>query len=500
MTKRVKGIIGLSCALAVLGGGLAFLKLTDPDKKGESSESSTSKTAINETSGADVEIINKDADTINKIEVTNTEGSFTVIRTKEADGEESPAEYAIEEAKDVPVDRQILSTLVNNFAKVSSNSIVADTNEDAEKYGLSPSVATVTFTYDGGEKLTAYIGDASPVGNSTYFMVEGDSRIYTISGSKTTNYTLGVKDFYSMTIMEDPGEEERPVVKNLRLKREDLDYDVYIEYDERTADPNYQGGTAASHMMKEPVECYIAMEKTTDIIYGLYGLIANDIYSIHPSESEIAEAGLAEPFCTVEMNCDDGSSYKFSISEQFKNEDGDYCNYFMLDGVDILYVVLTDCLNWTTFQPIDITSRTVFDSTVWDIREMKISGKDIDEITINATGTGESDFSAQTSDGLVLDREHFRLFYKFVLSTAAEELAIGKEIPQGAEPRASISILDTYMEKPRTVAFYDNGNNTCIIAVNGECRYICTSYYVDTLIENIAKIETGEEYTQTWKR
>lgn len=500
MTKRVKGIIGLSCALAVLGGGLAFLKLTDPDKNGESSETSVSKTAIDETSGAGVEIINKDANTINRIEVTNSEGSYTVIRTKEANGEEEAAEYAIEEAKDVPVDRQILSTIVNNFANLTSNSIVSDTNEEAAKYGLSPAAVTVKFTYDGGETLTVYIGDAAPVGNSNYFMVEGDSRIYTISGSKAANYTLGVKGFYSMTILEDPGEEARPIVKNLRLKREDLDYDIYLEYDERTADPKYQGGTAASHIMKEPIECYLSFEKTPKTVYGLYGLIANGIYSVHPSESEIAEAGLAEPFCTVEMNCDDGKSYKFSISEQFKNEDGDYCNYFMLDGVDILYAVLTDSLSWATLQPIEITSRTVFDSTVWDIREMKISGKDIDEITINAEGTGEEDFKAQTSDGLVLEKEHFRLFYKYLLAAAAEELAIGKEIPQGAEPIAKISILDSYMESPRTVEFYEDSNYTCIIAVNGECRYTCTSYYVETLMENIAKIKTGEEYSQNWKR
>ena len=37
MNKRVKGIIGLGIVLAALGGGLAALKLTEPEK--EESES-----------------------------------------------------------------------------------------------------------------------------------------------------------------------------------------------------------------------------------------------------------------------------------------------------------------------------------------------------------------------------------------------------------------------------------------------------------------------------
>lgn len=499
MNKRVKGIIGLSCTLAVLGGGLAFLKLTDPDKKGENTESSESSAA--EVNGADIELINKDSNSINRIEITNNEGNINVIRTKEANGEEEPAEFTIEGVTEVSVDKSMLSTLVNNLAQISSNSIVSETNDDIAKYGLSPAAATVVFSYDGGEKKTVYIGDASPAASSTYFMLEGDSKVYTVSSSKINNFTLGIKAFYSTTILEDPGEEARPVVKNIRMKREDLDYDIYAEFDERTTDENYLGGVAASHIMKEPIECYLGFEKTTSFVYGLYGLMAKEIYSINPSESEIAEAGLAEPFCTVEMNCDDGNSYKFSMSEQFKDEDGNNCNYFMLDGVNVLYVVLTDNLNWTTVQPIDITSRTVFDSSVWDIKEMKISGKDIKEIDITADGTGEEDFSAQTSSGLALEKEHFRLFYKYLLAACAEELAIGKEIPQGAQPIVSISLLDGYMgDKPRVVEFYENDNYTSIIAVDGECRYITTSYYVDTLIENIAKIETGEEYSQNWKR
>ena len=85
MNKRVKGIIGLSCTLAVLGGGLAFLKLTDPDKKGENTESSESSAA--EVNGADIELINKDSNSINRIDITNNEGNINVIRTKEANGD-----------------------------------------------------------------------------------------------------------------------------------------------------------------------------------------------------------------------------------------------------------------------------------------------------------------------------------------------------------------------------------------------------------------------------
>lgn len=495
MRKQVKGIIALGVALAALGGGLAALKLTQPDDKELSSDASS---VVEESSGSGIELVRKDPNTVNKVVVSNTEGSFTVERTAKAT-EEASATYTLSGYSDIPLDMYAISTIPNNLSDLYSDSIVEDVPTDLAKYGLENPVATAELFYDSGESVKAYIGDAAPIPSSTYFMLEGDEKVYTVATSKITNYCNEVTKFLNRTIVDEPSEDEMPIVKSLRIKREDIDYDIYIEYDERTADENYQGGTASSHLMIEPIKCFMGFESATTTIQGLFGLYCQDFYSVHPDENDMAETGLASPFCSVEMVCDNGKNYKFHLSESFTNDEGVKCHYFILEGIDVIYIVSAETAVWATVKPIEITSRNVFASTVWDIRELKISGRDIADKIITGDGTSKEDYVAK-NDGKDLDTEHFRKFYAFMLSTAAEDLAFGKTIPENAEPVLSFSILDKNMTEPMVVEFYDDTEFMSLIVVDGECRYICTKGYVDTLAENIKRIDTGEEYIDKWKR
>ena len=492
MNKRVKGIIGLGIVLAALGGGLAALKLTEPEKEESSVEASS------EASGSGISLIKKDSDTIKQIEVSNSTGSYTVVRTAEAkDG--NSAEFGIKGYENVPIDETMLSTLAANISDLTSLSIVSDASDELEKYGLADPECTVDFYFDSGDSIKIYIGDISPVSSSTYFMMGGDDAVYTVSTSKMSNYRQAVGDFVSKTIMKSHSEEDAVTVKSLRIKREDLDYDIYVEYDERTEDENYKGGTASTHIMLEPIKCYLGYEKTDKAITGLFGLTASDIYSINCTDVDIASAGLNNPFATVEMSCDDGNNYKFYMSEPFTDDDGVKCHYFMFDGGNMIYTVKAEDAVWATMMPIDITSRTVYGSTVWDIRELTVGGKGLDKVEFKGDGTSAEDYTV-TMDGKSMDTERFRLFYKFLLSTDAEDLAIGKTIPEGAEPAVTVTVLDKDMSEPMTVEYYEDESYKSLIAVNGECRYIGTNAYIETLIGNIKKLATGEEFVTTWKR
>ena len=55
------------------------------------------------------------------------------------------------------------------------------------------------------------------------------------------------------------------------------------------------------------------------------------------------------------------------------------------------------------------------------------------------------------------------------------------------------------MKKTVKIDFYENTTMTALIAVDGKSKYICSKAYVDTLVDNIKKIETGEDYVTTWK-
>lgn len=498
MKKAVKGIIGLCAALAVLGGGLAALKLTEPEDGGDSSSQSSS-----EVSGAGITLIKDEA--ISKIKVKNEAQEFTAVVKTEA-SESSSAVYTIEGYEDIPLTASMVGTLANNARGLLSDSIVAENCDELDKYGLEAPRAEAEITFESGETLTFEVGDISPVSSETYFKLGGSNTVYTVSTSKLSNYTAELNDFISSTVLEEPDEESYPKVNGLRIQRGDLDYDIYLEYDEKSDDADYTGGTSATHIMREPTFSYLAAERSAPITNGLFGLTSEGVYSVHPGEAEIAEAGLNDPFCTVTMSCDDGNDYVFLMSEPFSDEDGTKCHYAMFKDGNIIYIVSAEDAQWGTVMPIDVASKILFGTYVWDISDMKVKCSGADEINfvITAKDPDKDNSSAKSEDyditmnGEVFDSERYRQFYAFLVQASAEEFALDAEIPEG-EPIASIEFFDSYTNVTQKVEFYEYSSLSALIVINGESKYTCGKSFAETIAENAKRIETGEDYITTWK-
>ena len=173
MKKQVKGIICLSAVLAALGGGFAFLKLTEPAEE-ESSESSQlsypdSKEGAGITIVTDSEEEGAPLGTVKSAVVKNAEGEIKVIQQeKAADAEEdaSPT-YTLEDFGDVNVNTAMVGTLVNNGNGMESTSLIEENCKDLAKFGLDKPEVTVEFTYESGNVRKFYIGDQTPSSSDT---------------------------------------------------------------------------------------------------------------------------------------------------------------------------------------------------------------------------------------------------------------------------------------------------------------------------------------------
>ena len=507
MKKQAKGIIALSAVLvAMLGGGYAYMKLNPEEGKegGEGNTSSTMELLATQAAGQGTVLVSDGGQTgtVKNAVVKNSEGTLNVV-VKEAATDDKSAVYTLDENKDLDVDTAVVSTLINNGNGIQAQSLVAEGCTELGKYGLDKPAAEVEFTYESGNKVKFYIGDTAPSNSGTYFMVDGKNDVYTVSTSTVSNYKKSANEFISRTILAKPSDEEYPIVNSLRIERGDMDSDIFIKYDKSSED-KHSGGTSASHLMVEPVECYLAVERSTDITNGMFGLTASSVYAPNCGEEDIEKAGLSKPFCTVTMECDDGNTYKLLLSEIFTDEDGNKCSYAMLEGGKVIYIVSADSAKWLTVQPIDIASRLLITAYVWNITELSVSGggenvdfviksKDVNSIPDNPTA---SDFII-TKNGEEFTGERYRLFYSFLVSTNAEEFAVGVPVPDG-KPMATIKYKDSYSGKTTTYDFYDDSVMRSLIVVNGESKYYCTKSYVKTLIENIKRIGTGEDYITNW--
>ncbi len=511
MNKTVKGIIGLSAALVVLGGGFAALKLTEPKENKpsapETSENVEPTVALirDETvegtdpaTGADLKGV------VKSVHVKNKTDEFDVVQKPKEEGADYVT-YTIDGYQDVVMKDSVIGTLAHNANGLKSTQTIeencTENGIDIAKFGLADPAITVDLTYETGAEFTLLIGNETPMGGTTYVMIEGTDSVYTVQSSTLANYSKTINEFVETELLDAP--EEYPIVNSLRIQRQDIDYDLVLEYmgDNQST---YAGGTSATHRMTEPTEAEISVERSVSVTTGMFGLSAEDIYAVHCGEEEIAEAGLRDPFCTVTMDCDDGNAYTLLLSETFIDETYGKCCYAMMEGGNVIFIVTAEKAVWAELQPGDILSGMYISNYVWSISELdlKCGGEEysfrISQVDPEAEleSPKVTDFKT-TLNGAEIDTERYRQLYSFILSSDAETFALGEEVPD-SDPMAVLEFYDWYRDERVKVEFYDYSAMSALVVINGESKFFTSKAYVRTLADNAAIVNTDQELKTTW--
>ncbi len=497
MSKNVKMLIAAVAALVILGGALTAILLVNKNSEQDTSSldvDSLAEGLLDDDEKNAVMLNPESADDLKEIRISNQD-AFRVYKNAEKTSEDD-AGYTIEGYEDIPLDTGYISTLVKNASQLSADQLVEEKASDLEKYGLDKPVSQVVMSYQDGTDFTFSVGSVSPMNNAqTYCAVDGN--VYLVKSSLMNNYEQGLKFFFSKTVLEEPAEEEYPIVESLRIQRQDLNTDLYMEYAYDVTEDDSVGGTAATHVLREPVFAYLNVEKSADVTNGLFGLTANEIVTVHPSETELEQAGMNQPFCTVTMVCDDGNTYVLKLGNQYQTESGESNYYAVLEGTDILYGIADSRAVWATVQAGDITSANIFGTYVWDIATLEVTAGE-KKLLFNGSGTDQNDYTV-TKNGETCDTERFRLFYKFLLYIYGEELYLDAELPASA-PEAEIHLVSQNGKEDYVISFYKMGGLNAMIAVNGTPTYKIRSSCVDTVLHNIEIFDNpDEEFVMTWQ-
>ena len=100
MRKKTLGIIGGVVLVAALGTASFFLLKNPP------AEESSSSAVSDEDSSESISLTSEDPNDVTSIDITNTSGSFEVVRTAEGSGTgDDHAAYAVSGWEDLPMDK-----------------------------------------------------------------------------------------------------------------------------------------------------------------------------------------------------------------------------------------------------------------------------------------------------------------------------------------------------------------------------------------------------------
>lgn len=474
-------------AIALLAGALVALKLTEKEDEGNTTDSSAVIVSLWEGK----------TENVAKVEVKNPLGEYEITKKPYADLENISSAFTIKAFEDYPLQYSYIYTIANNFSALTEARLIEENAEDIDKYGLGDDAAAlITITYDDGAKRSFRIGSTSPTSSSeAYFCMEGESSVYMVSDSNASNYREDPLFFISTTVLEEPAEEDYPVINWLEVERKDLDYGK-IRYD-LLGEAENTYGSSASHAMTEPVYAFLNVSYSTEITNGMFGLQANEIMMLNPSDDQLAIAGVAnDPFCKVTMNCGDNKSYVLRLSEKMDvdTDEGTQSFYLgYLEGVDILYYFTAENIPWVDYSPMDITSSMILGTYVYDIGSLTVEGGGK---VLAFEGSGDSESYSAKLNGAEIDTEVFRSFYAFLLKAPAEEMLLDE--PSGAL-LCSVTLKTQSGKTEETLEFYQiEGERKVAISHNGKPSFVCRQAYLDRLISNISLVLNGESIVNSW--
>lgn len=487
MSKSVRGLL-LGLGVLVVAGGVLGVVLATGFGKSEETESTADPAAAES-----IPLNQTDAENVTGITVKNAE-EFHVTRTFRG-REDAESTYMIDGFEDLTLDDDLLSTLANNGCALEASSLVEENAPDLDKYGLAEPAADVTLDFEDGSSFHLLVGDAAPMQTAqTYCAVDGD--VYLIRNSLVSNYTKTPTQFLSTIVLEEPPQDSYPIVESLRIERQDLDWDIYMEYDTEGAKDDTAGGTAATHIMLEPLFSYLNVEKSADVTNGMFGLQAQEVAVVHPTAADRKACGLDDPFCTVTMKTDDGKTRVLTFGSTYETQDGTECRYASLDGVNELFGVTNDNAAWLTVQPGDITSANIFVTNVWNIGTLEVRDAEND-LLFEGEGTKQDDYVV-TKNGKACDTERFRTLYRFLLYIYGEELYIG-DIPD-AKPDAEVHLTTQNGREDYTISFYKQSDLKTIVARDGIPSYVIRTSALDTLSYNLSIFDDADtEFKTSWQ-
>lgn len=485
MSSGVKGLIAGVAVLALLGGGVAAMKLTEPknDSSGESSVSSETEEKA---------IYSGNADDIKSIEVTNDNGGFTIKRTAAASGD-TGSKFAVEGLENIKTDDSVLSNFAPNAASLDAVTVIEENCSDPARFGLAEPAATAVITFDGESKqtVTLLVGNDTP-GGYVYVKLKDSDTVYSVTSSFVKSYLYEKEYFVSRTVLEEPAEDESVIVKTLKVERPDLEKPIIFEY----TGENESGGTTATHVMTSPVNSYLDVSKSVNYTHGIFGLNAASVLSVSPSEEELSFSGIDTPSCTVTMTLEDGSEYVLKTGIEYSSSEDTlpgYIGYF--EGTDILWKFNAEDVPWVTMKPEDAMSMLVFGSYIYDLKGLEINAGSTSH-KFDFEGSDADSYKVKL-DGKEFDTERYKSFYQALIKAPAEEICTSDE----GIGSLLVSCKLTYNNgKPaETIEFYEAENRKVIIKKNGETCFKCRLSFVEkALLPNIANISGDTDFVTNW--
>lgn len=498
--RRWPVLVASLAAVAVLAGvaALFIFVFTPPEDEPEPEYPDTSVVLVDKGLGEDGKELEKP---VKSIHVSSRLDEYTIKLNDDGI-------LALVDEADLPTNSTNVDALVDALVYVEAeDTIVTDATADViAEYGLDNPTATVEVTFADDSTVKLELA-ALAVGDHYYLRLNGGNTIYLVDSVLPTEVMQTAEAFIGFAMITAPAVGSADtngsvVMKELSLTGRVRNKQITTLRRREEADKEYEN---SAYLLTEP---YVSDTDSTVVtsITGTTSVIANDVIALHPTEAQLEEYGLKDPYSvakivlavytyTTDDNGEVASEGYYNETNHLlilgnKDEDGNY--YAMADAMDVVFLVEPNSVPWAEKTYQDLANQYLFLRNLNTLSSITCTTDKAYKFQFEHFPE-EEDLDEQlrvTMDGKQYDTDQFRELYK-VLMTLYRTGAAPAE-PEG-EPLLTVRVepIDPSFTVKEISIYNYSGSVYIARAENGD-TYKVTASRVDDAIAQLNNYLNGE--------
>lgn len=375
------------------------------------------------------------------------------------------------------VDSSRVAGVLTASQSLEATHLLEEEPGDLALYGLEDPRARVEIADLAGNRITLLAGDTAPGNTGIYCRLEGESPVWLVPVYELNNFLSPKTAYLNRTITDGSVSSSRFAKITLGGSvREELG-EITVEWDEGT------GEYALSAPCAQPLDIASGLP----ILRALFGLQADSIAAVYPTNLELASLGLDEPYATAEIDGEHGHYKLYATAPDLGGS-----VYIYREDIPLLYLSRAELLPWLAVQYTDLMDPFAFTPDIDRLSRVEVAeGDAVYDFAVEAIPGENSTRLRVTVGDIPLDGDNFRRFYITLIS--ARLLEHTDEAP-GAGVQPTLTFTYRYRSgEEHAVRFYPGPARRCYIQVDEGRFFLTSSAYVDRVAADLGKVLAGEE-------
>ena len=292
-------------------------------------------------------------------------------------------------------------------------------------------------TAEGTEEVL-YLGDEAPNGSSVYALYADG--VYLLNDDILDSVSRHRYSFLNNEITEaEPEYTQAVITLSGSVRPSAITLEIQTVEDEESAEAEETEEVVVSSSEKEykmttPIEQTISEASASQVTEGLFSLYANSIEAVYPTEDELINFGLDDPYSVISVQMDGVESFTLKTSAPDSNN---YV-YLMREDSPMVYLVSSSRLSWLTVQAEQLVQSVYQPVSLDEVAQLQVTGYDF-------VLSHSDDGTTVDCNGTEVDTELFEELYQTITAIPPDKMS-SKEPTLDAVLTMTISYVDDTRE------------------------------------------------------